>query len=60
MKKDWWKSRTIWAQVIGAAAMGLSLFGVTVIDAATQEAVVTAVWTFVNLYLRFKTDQPIA
>ena len=58
--KTWWQSRTIWTQVVGAAAMVATLFGVTVLDADTQAGIVTGIWAIVSIWLRLNTDKPIA
>ena len=60
MTKDFWKSKSIWTQIVGMLAMGLSLFGIDVLDVETQTAIVGGIWGVVGIIMRFKTDAPVA
>lgn len=60
MSKDFWKSKSIWTQIVGMIAMALALFGIDVLDAETQAAIVGGIWGVVGIIMRFKTDTPIA
>lgn len=59
MDKNWWQSKTVWAQVVGVVATMLALFGVDVLDAETQAGIVAGAWAVVNVVLRLKTDKAI-
>lgn len=59
MTKDWWKSKSIWTQAVGMIGMGLALFGVDVLDAETQAAIVGGIWGVVGIIMRFKTDTAV-
>jgi hypothetical protein len=60
MSKEFWKSKSIWTQIVGMIGMGLALFGVDVLDAEAQAAIVGGIWGVVGIVMRFKTDTPIA
>ena len=60
MPKAWWKSKTIWANIIGGAGMLLSVAGIDVISSPEQQAeIVGAIMVVVNLYLRAITKEPL-
>lgn len=55
--KDWWKSRTIWVQVVAGAATLASLVGFHFLDDPETQNSIVAIATFaVTIWLRFKTD----
>ena len=54
--KSWWKSRTIWANVIAVASMAIvDATGVTWLDAEGQLAILGVI----NLIMRALTKQPL-
>lgn len=58
--KRWFASKTIWAQVIGFAAMLVAGFGVEWFDPELQTATAGGFWALVNIILRAVTKAPIA
>jgi len=59
MGKDWWKSKTIWANAIALISTLFGLLGYAEIPPDQQAAVVAGVMTIVNIALRFVTSEPI-
>ena len=59
MTKDWWKSKSIWTQIVGMVAMAFSLFGLEVIDPETQAAIVGGIWGVVGIVMRFLTTTAV-
>ena len=59
MSKTWWKSKTIWANVIAFIATMLGVFGVADIPAELQAQIVAAIMMVVNVALRFVTSESI-
>lgn len=58
--KPWWASRTIWANVIAAAATLATVFGLDLgLTAEVQAQIVAGVMAAVNVALRFVTRKPI-
>jgi hypothetical protein len=59
-QKAWWSSKTIWASVVGGAALLAGAFGVHVLDdPAAQAEIVGVAMAIVGVVLRFKTSAPI-
>lgn len=56
MTKAWWKSKTIWANVLGAAAEGIQVFAPVL---PIPPGTITMVLAGVNIILRRVTTQPI-
>lgn len=57
MGKDWWKSKTLWANVIGLAVMlGQSFFVDVSVDWVSMELGALGI---VNILLRLITGEPI-
>lgn len=60
--KPIWESKTIWANVVGLAAMAAPYIhpaGALLADPAMQTQIVGAVLGLVNIALRFATQEPI-
>ena len=57
--KKWYESKTVWAQVVGILATGLTMAGYDIIDADAQLALVNGIWAAVNVVLRFRTETAI-
>lgn len=56
--KDWYKSKTVWANVLSTTVAVLSLLGAHPLLAEYSEHVLLAVGVL-NVLLRFVTDQPV-
>lgn len=56
--KAFWKSKTLWANVIAFAATVGGLFGFEV-DAETQATLVAGVMAVINIVMRFVTKDAI-
>ena len=60
IKKPWYASRMIWANVVGLAAASATAAGLDVgLDGETQASIVTGILAFVNVVLRFRTQTAI-
>lgn len=59
MTKSWWKSKTIWANVIAFFATMLGVFGVVDVSAEAQAEIVAVIMSVVNIALRFMTSEAI-
>ena len=57
--KNWWASKTIWANLLAVIAAIGTAFGLN-LDAGIQAEVVTVIMGVVNIALRFVTRQPVA
>ena len=57
--KPFWKSKTLWVNIIAIAGILLyNQYGID-LDAETQAAAVTSVLAVINIILRIFTSQPI-
>lgn len=54
-KKGWWRSKTLWVNLVAFAALGVQSQCGFIIDAQTQGAILAVV----NLVLRCITKEPI-
>lgn len=60
MNKEWYESKTLWANIIALVATLLTVFGLDVgLGAEQQASVVAGVMAIVNIVLRFRTDKGI-
>ena len=60
MTKQWFKSRTVWANVIAGGVTVATVFGLDLgLSPETQAELVTGIMVLVNLVLRFLTDTKI-
>ena len=60
MTKQWFKSRTVWANIIAGAVTAATVFGLDLgLSPETQAELVTGIMVVVNLVLRFVTDTKI-
>lgn len=58
--KDFWKSKTFWANTIAIIASITGVFGLDLgLDPEAQTATVATIMGIVNLVLRFTTKEPI-
>jgi hypothetical protein len=61
MIKNWYQSKTLWANVVAGAVTLAGVFGINVgLDAETQAQLVGGIMVIVNIVLRFVTKDPIA
>ena len=59
MNKKWYRSKTLWANIIAIVAFVLTTkYGIE-LDAETQALVVTGVLGTMNIILRIFTKQPV-
>ena len=57
--KKFWKSKTLWVNLVAVIAIVLnSIYGIE-LDAETQAALATGVLAIINIILRMFTNQPI-
>ena len=60
MTKQWFKSRTVWANIIAGVVTVATVFGLDLgLSPETQAELVTGIMVVVNLVLRFVTDTKI-
>ena len=59
MQKDWWKSKTIWANFIALVSTLFGIFGFAEIPPEQQATLAVAIVTVVNIVLRLVTSRPI-
>ena len=58
--KDWYASKTLWANIIAGIVTAAGVFGINLgLDAETQAQLVGGIMAVVNIVLRFVTDKPI-
>jgi len=60
MRKRWFKSKTIWANIIGMVATIGTVFGLDLgLTPETQAQIVAGIMAVINVVLRTVTDSPI-
>ena len=60
MSKNWYQSRTLWANIVAGGITLAGVFGINVgLDAETQAQLVGGIMVVVNIVLRFVTKTPI-
>ena len=64
MSKPWWKSRTIWVNIIGTAVgaiaiIGQNIRGEPILDPAVEGAIGIFVLAVINFILRWRTGQAL-
>lgn len=59
MGKPWWRSKTVWANLLAVAGVFLSQFAGIDLGAEVQAEILVIIMGVVNLVLRFRTTEPI-